>query len=170
MSSAGNGHGIPEARDAEGARSRPPGETTATEHREAQHLQEEFGHFDLAAEAASLVGEARNSATGRSSKTLVKVPHLHLMVTAVKAGIRIDEHRNHAPVTILGLVGNFRVAAGQQTVELGPQQVVSLGARVPHSVEAGDDCAFLLTVGWGTEAAMAAEASHQRSLDPLNPS
>ncbi len=160
--------GIGEARDAEGARSRPQGQTTATESREVQHLQEDFGHFDLGAEAASLTAEARSSATGRSSKTLVKLPHLHLTVTAVNAGTRIEEHQNHAPVAILGLVGTFRVEAGPQTVQLGAQQIVSLGAQVPHSVEALEDCAFLLTVGWGTEAAQAAEASHQRAqLTPI---
>jgi quercetin dioxygenase-like cupin family protein len=160
--------GIGEARDAEGARSRPQGQTTATESREVQHLQEDFGHFDLGAEAASLTAEARSSATGRSSKTLVKLPHLHLTVTAVNAGTRIEEHQNHAPVAILGLVGTFRVEAGPQTVQLGAQQIVSLGAQVPHSVEALEDCVFLLTVGWGTEAAQAAEASHQRAqLTPI---
>ena len=161
-------------RDLEGARSRPLGETTATQRREVQHLQEDYGRFDLAAEAAGLGEEARGSATGRSSKTLVKLPHLHLTVTAVKAGTRIEEHHSHAPVAILGLVGTFRLEAGLETFQVGPQQVVSLRAEVPHAVEALEDCAFLMTVGWGTEAADAAEASHQRAngltlVDPIRP-
>jgi quercetin dioxygenase-like cupin family protein len=155
--------GAAEVRDAEGARSRPRGETTATERREAQHLHVDVGHFDLASEAASLIAEARESATGRSSKTVVKVPHLHLTLTAARAGTRIEEHSAHAPVAFLGLVGAFQVLTGEQTFPLRPQQMVSLVPDVKHSLEATQDCAFLLTVGWSTEAAEAAEESHQRA-------
>jgi quercetin dioxygenase-like cupin family protein len=150
-------------RDTEGARSRPQGETTATDRRETQHLLVEVGHFDLASEAARLIPEARESATGRSSKTLVKVPHLHLTLTAAKAGTRIEEHSAHAPVAVLALVGSFEVLVGEQTFRLGAQQTVSLVPDVKHSIEATQDCAFLLTVGWSTEAAEAAEESHQRA-------
>jgi quercetin dioxygenase-like cupin family protein len=156
-------NGGAEVRDVEGARSRPRGETTATERREAQHLLVDVGHFDLASEAATLTAEARESATGRSSKTLVKVPHLHLTLTAAKAGTRIEEHSTLAPVAVLGLVGAFQVQAGEQTFPLGPQQTVSLVPNVKYSIDAAQDCAFLLIVGWGTEAADAAEESHQRA-------
>ncbi len=54
--------------DAEGARSRPPGETTATERRECQHHLPDLAPFDLASEAATLIAEARGSTTRRSSK------------------------------------------------------------------------------------------------------
>ncbi len=150
-------------RDLEGARSRPLGKTTATARREAQHLLQEVGHFDLASEAATLIAEAQGSATGRSSKTLVKLPHLHLMLTGAKAGTRMEEHQSQAPVAILGLVGSFQLEVSQRVLEMGPQKAASLEAGVKHSIDASEDCAFLLTVGWSTEAAAAAEASHQRS-------
>ena len=156
-------NGAAEVRDGEGARSRPRGETTATERRESQHLLVDVGHFDLAAEAAKLIAEARVSATGRSSKTLVKVPHLHLTLTAAQAGTRFEEHSAHAPVAVLGLVGAFRVLTAEQTLSLGPQQMVTLVPDVRHSIDATQDCALLLTVGWSTEAAEAAEESHQRA-------
>lgn len=152
-----------EVRDAEGARSRPRGDTTATGRREAQHLLVDVGHFDLASEAATLIAEARESATGRSSKTLVKVPHLHLTLTAAKAGTRIEEHSTHAAMAVLGLVGAFQVLVGEQAFRLGPQQTLSLVPDVKHSIDVIEDCAFLLTVGWSTEAAEAAEASHQKA-------
>jgi quercetin dioxygenase-like cupin family protein len=156
------GNGNSQERDSEGTRSRPKGETTATERREVQHLLPDVGHFDLAAESATLVAEARASATGRSSKTLVKLPHLHLTLTAARAGTRIEEHGSHAPVALIGVVGRVEVKAGQDIISLGPQVAATLGEEVRHSLEATEDCAYLLTVGWGTEAAEAAEASHQR--------
>lgn len=150
-------------RDLEGARSRPPGETTTTSRREAQHLLVDIGQFDLAAEAVSLLAEALDSATGRSSKTLVKVPHLHLTLTAAKAGTRIEEHKIHAPVAYLGLIGAIQLLVGDHTFQLGPQQAVTFETHVPYSIDASGDCAFLLTVGWSTEAAKAAEESHKRA-------
>ena len=152
-----------EVRDAEGARSRPRGDTTATGRREAQHLLVDVGHFDLASEAATLIAQARESATGRSSKTLVKVPHLHLTLTAAQAGTRIEEHSALAPLAVLGVVGAFQLLVGDQTFRLEPQHTVSLVADVKYSIEATQDCAFLLTVGWSTEAADAAEESHQKA-------
>jgi quercetin dioxygenase-like cupin family protein len=163
MSGESSDGGNSALRDSEGTRSRPQGETTATESRDVQHLQEDLSTFDLGAEAAKLAAEARTSSTGRSSKTLVKLPHLHLTLTAVKGGTRIEEHQNRAPVSILGLAGTFRLETVKRNLELGPQKVATLAPLIRHSVVAHDDCVFLLTVGWGTEAAEAAEASHQRA-------
>lgn len=136
-----------QVRDAEGARSRPLGETTATERREVQHLLVDVGRFDLAAEAATLIAEAGQSASGRSSKTLVKVPRLHLTLTAARAGTRFEEHSTHAPATVLGLIGTFQVMVGEQSFRLGPQQAVTLVPGIKHSIDATEDCAFLLTLG-----------------------
>ncbi|MEA2645282.1 MAG: hypothetical protein QOE92_365 [Chloroflexota bacterium] len=139
--------GTATVRDAEGARSRPLGETTATTLRPAQRLLVDVGHFDLAAESTRLILEARASATGRSSKTLVKLPHLHLTLTAAKAGTRLEDHSTQAPAAILALVGTFRIQVGDQTLRVGPQQAVSLVPNLKHAVEAIEDCAFLLTLG-----------------------
>jgi quercetin dioxygenase-like cupin family protein len=75
----------------------------------------------------------------------------------------MEEHQSQAPVAILGLVGSFQLEVSQRVLEMGPQKAASLEAGVKHSIDASEDCAFLLTVGWSTEAAAAAEASHQRS-------
>jgi hypothetical protein len=86
--------------------------------------------FDLKAEIEGLRGEGGWQA-GRDSKTLVKHPDFRVVLTVMKSGARLHEHK----------------AAGRISV----QAVAGLERALPHDVEALEDSAFLLTIAWPEE-------------------
>lgn len=145
--------------DVDSRRDRPPGETTGTFLRPPQHLAEAFSAFDLRAEADGLLEEARYLPDRRSSKTLVKLPHLRITLTAVCAGTSTNWHHTHAPVSVHCLSGLILLRAGNAEVELDQAGLAAIDAEVEHEIEAVTDAVFLVSVAWTTEAAAQAETS-----------
>lgn len=147
-------------------RDRPEGDTTGTFLRPAQHLASAFAAFDLRTEADTLLEEARYLPDRRSSKTLVKLAHLRVTLTAACAGTGTSWHHTHAPVTVQCLSGLVRLRAGNAEVELDQAGLATVEAEVEHEVEAVTDSVFLVTVAWTTEAAALAEASAREPGGP----
>jgi quercetin dioxygenase-like cupin family protein len=104
--------------------------------------------LDLTRELGALHSEETWLRGSRKAKTLLKTPHLRVTLVALKAGDRLEEHEAAGPVTIHGLEGRLRVTAGAETVELAPGQLLLLDVGTPHAVEAIEQSAFLLTIGW----------------------
>ena len=82
----------------------------------------------------------------RLAHTLSKDGRLRVVLTRLRAGARLHEHQAEGPVTVQCVQGRMRFTAEGSPIDLADGQIVMLGARVPHSVEAIDECAFLLTV------------------------
>jgi quercetin dioxygenase-like cupin family protein len=134
--------------DTASARTRSPGDTTGTFLRPPQHLAEAFAAFDIREEADVLLEEARYLPDRRSSKTLVKLPELRIILTAACAGTSTGRHRTHAPVSVQCLSGLIHINAGDSQVELDQAGLATFGADVEHRVTAVTDAAFLTTVAW----------------------
>jgi len=145
--------------DVASRRNRPSGETTGTFLRPPQHLAQAFSAFDIRGEADSLLQEARYLPDRRSSKTLVKLPHLRITLTAACAGTGTHWHRTHAPVSVQCLSGLILLRAGNAEVELDQAGLAAIEAEVEHEIEAVTDAVFLVSVAWTTEAAAHAEVS-----------
>ena len=148
------------------ARGRPLGVTTGTFLRPPQHLGEAFGAFDLRAEADLLLGEARYLPDRRSAKTLIKLPHLRVTLTAACAGTSTNTHTTRAALSVQCLSGLILLRAGDAEVELDQAGLATIEAEVEYEIKAVTDAVFLVTLAWTTEAKEQAEAAHPATSTP----
>jgi quercetin dioxygenase-like cupin family protein len=104
--------------------------------------------FDISHEITQLRQEdSWQRSTGRSSKTLVKHPDFRIVLTLMKPGSSMHEHKTDARISIRAVMGRIKLHLPQRTVELSAGQLLALDSDVPHNVEAQEESAFLLTVG-----------------------
>jgi quercetin dioxygenase-like cupin family protein len=127
---------------------RPPRDPSGTAQRPAHSLSGPLQVFDLAAELDRLRQEPSWQGGDRNAKTLIGEADLRIVLTALKAGARLRAHRAPGPVSVQALAGRLRLHAAGETVELTAGRVLALGRDVPHDVEALEESAFLLTIGW----------------------
>jgi hypothetical protein len=80
-------------------------------------------------------------------RSLVKDGPLRVTVVVVEPGGRIAEHEAPGPITVQPLDGWIRFTAQGATHELGPGQLLALGAGLRHSVSSEEGGAFLRTHG-----------------------
>jgi quercetin dioxygenase-like cupin family protein len=131
------------------AASRPAhaaGETSGSPQRPAQRLTGQALAFDLQSEIEALRSEASWQRGDRNAKTLVKEQAFRVVLTALKAGARLDSHEVHAQFTLHGITGRVRVTVPGQTIEVPAGHVLSVEEGTPHGVEAVEESAFLLTI------------------------
>lgn len=107
---------------------------------------------DLLEELESLRKEdAWTQRTGPSSRTLVKHPDLTIVLLALRKGLRMPEHKTSARISVQALAGHIRLKLPDRTVDLHAGQLLVLDQRVPHDLEAEEDCAILLTLSSPSE-------------------
>ena len=112
------------------------------------HLADSNLQFDISHEITQLrMEDSWQRGTGRSSKTLVKHPDFRIVLTLMKPGSRMHEHRTDARISIQAVMGRIKLHLPQRTIELSAGQLLALDSEVPHDVEAEEESAFLLTVG-----------------------
>jgi quercetin dioxygenase-like cupin family protein len=104
--------------------------------------------FDLAAEAETLRREPTWQAHGHNAKTLVKHPDFRVVLIALRAGARMQEHSTDQCVTIHVLAGCLRLRLPSGAVELRTGMLLALEQTVVHDVEALVDSVLLLSLGW----------------------
>lgn len=104
--------------------------------------------FSLLSLAAQVRREDAYATGGKSGLTLVRQPDLTVVLTVVKQGVEIHEHKAHAPATVVVLEGaiDFQVA-DHEPLYLETGATVLFDAEVPHRVSAKKDSAFLLVIG-----------------------
>jgi quercetin dioxygenase-like cupin family protein len=124
-----------------------PGETSGSPQRPAQRLTGELLTFDLDAELRQLRSEPAWRRGDRNAKTLVKVPALQVVLTAIKSSARIQGHKVDAPFTLQAVAGRLRLHVAGQAIEMSAGQLLALEPGVAHDVEALEESAFLLTMG-----------------------
>lgn len=105
--------------------------------------------FDLDEELALLRGEKEWQEGRRNSITLRKGGDLSVVLLAMKAGDSLEEHSAPGPISLIIREGRIRFAAEGETVEAGPERVLTCDAGVRHSVEAVSDAVCILTVASG---------------------
>jgi len=143
--------------------SHPPGETTGTSERPPQRMASLVLAFDLAHEVAQLQEQTAWREGDRNAKTLVKEADFRVVLIALRAGARMEEHRAAGRISVQTLVGHIRLHTAGTNVDLPVGRLVSLEHDVPHAVEALDESAFLLTIAWqGEHASTAADTTAER--------
>lgn len=115
--------------------------------RERGPLQTPLRVVRLADALATLQHESAWATGDRAGRTLVKQGLLRVVVTAMHAGTRLDEHQTAGALTLQCLTGQLALhTAIAHPLELIEGEFIALDCGMVHSVEAVTDCAFLLTV------------------------
>jgi quercetin dioxygenase-like cupin family protein len=87
-------------------------------------------------------------AHGRSSRTLAKYPDFRAVLVTMKGGTTMEEHKAAGSISVHVLTGRVRLDVGDQRIDIPADHVVMLYSDLPHTVEAIEDSAFLLTIAW----------------------
>ncbi len=134
----------------ESENTQPPlrGETTGTPERPARQVSAPVLAFDLPAEIEHLHQESGWIDGERDGKTLVKEPDFRIVLTAMKSGTRLAQHKTVARVSIQVLSGRIAASVNGQTTEHSVGHLLVLDREIPHEVVALVDSAFLLTLAW----------------------
>ena len=106
-----------------------------------------FLEFDLTKEVHELHEEA-SWKNGQNTKTLVKYDDLRVLLTVLKAKVRISEHKTEGRISVQIISGHLRMTASGRTFDLRPGSLLALDSGILHDVEALEDSAFLLTIAW----------------------
>src|SRR5712664_1644709 len=105
--------------------------------------------IDLGAEASKLRAQHAWQLHGQSAKTLVKHEHFRVVLIALRAGRRCQEHRAEESVSVQTLQGRVRVhLASYEVIELGSGRVLALAPAVAHDCEAAEESTVLLTLAF----------------------
>ena len=109
-----------------------------------------FLEFDLNRELQQLRQEDTWS-TGRNSKTLVKFADFRVVLMALKAGMRVEEHHAEGRISIQSIAGHISMRASGRTFDLPAGSLLALDRTTVHDVQALEDSAILLTIAWPEE-------------------
>jgi quercetin dioxygenase-like cupin family protein len=101
-------------------------------------------------------GEAEyNHGHGHAARTIVRAHDLRVVLIAIRAGAHVAEHVAQATVAIQVLSGRVRIRLprlARQHVdrfeELSPGGLLAMERGLAHSVEALEETALLVTLGW----------------------
>ena len=107
------------------------------------------GGFDLDEELARLREETEWREGRRNAITLHKGEGLNVVLLAMRAGDRLEEHSAPGPISLVVREGRIRFTAEAEAIEAGPETVLTCDAEVLHSVEALSDAVCLLTLASG---------------------
>jgi len=113
----------------------------------ASPMAEPLMEFDLPAEIDRLRAE-KTWTTGQNARTLLKYDDFRVVLTALQAKARMPEHKTEGRISVHVLSGHIHLRAGGRTFSLRPGGLLALDHGVPHSVEALEESAFLLTIAW----------------------
>jgi quercetin dioxygenase-like cupin family protein len=103
---------------------------------------------DFATELERLRQEYPWREHGSNAVTLVKHPDLRVVLMALKAGARIQEHKAAGRISIQTLSGRLRLHLPDEVVDLPTGHLLTLDRGVPHDIEALDESDLLLTIAW----------------------
>ena len=74
-----------------------------------------------------------------------------MVLTALKEGAVVREHRVPGTAMVQTITGTIRVRFPDQMLELPAGHMAILGRDLPHDVEAVEESTFLVTVAWSGE-------------------
>ncbi len=82
----------------------------------------------------------------RGAKTLIKNDALRIVLVALSKGMRLDEHKAEGAITVSVAEGSVRFTASGEDRVLATGAVLTLAGGIPHTVEALEESAFVVTV------------------------
>ena len=110
-------------------------------------MADPFMEFDLPAEIHRLHAETTWS-TGQNARTLFKYDDFRVVLIALAAEARIQEHQAEGRISIHVLSGHVQLRASGRTFSLRSGGLLALDHGVAHDVHALEESALLLTIAW----------------------
>ena len=110
-------------------------------------LAGELLSFDLTNEVSALRDEAGLS-KGHNGRTLLKLGALRVVLVTLDAGASIQEHLSTEPLAFHPQRGHLLLRRGEDVVHLRPEQLAAVNRGVSYTLEAVEDSALLIWVGW----------------------
>jgi quercetin dioxygenase-like cupin family protein len=115
--------------------------------------------FDLAA-AVNTLKSRKPWPQKLTSNLLVKTDDLRVLLIAMEAGARMEQHHSDGRISIQVLEGSVRMRVQQQVKELSAGQLLAMDRSIKHDVEALVDTVLLLTIAWPSNQELA-EMKHR---------
>lgn len=84
----------------------------------------------------------------RSARSLVKNGALRATLVSIAPGGEVPEHQADGPITVQPLQGRIQFTVPGAVHDIGPGELLSLGAGIRHAVASASGATFLLTVAW----------------------
>jgi quercetin dioxygenase-like cupin family protein len=103
-------------------------------------------HLDFHHEIDELKTSDYWKSEDRTAKTLLKEEHFRIVLTLMKAGAVLKEHRAEGNVALHVLQGSIQIEADGNTGQVEQGQMMILSPGAPHSVQALDETAFLMLI------------------------
>ena len=110
-------------------------------------MADPFMEFAVPTEIHRLHAETTWS-TGQNAKTLIKYDDLRVVLIALAADARMQEHKADGRISIHVLSGHVQLRASGRTFSLRSGGLLALDHGVAHDVHALEESALLLTIAW----------------------
>ncbi len=136
--------------DHESAHGHLTAQTSGSAQRSPREVSEPVMVLDVPREVELLRGEPAWAQGDRNAKTLVKEPDLRVVLTVLKRGASLREHRVPGTATVQILSGRARLHLAGQQVDVSTGGIVSLAGNLPHDLEALEESAVLISIAWPT--------------------
>lgn len=111
------------------------------------NMVDDFAQFDLIQEIADSRSKKPWTA-GHYAKTLFKKSDFRTVLMAMEPHSRMKEHHADGTISIQVIKGAIRFTAQGKSHDIRGGDLITLGASIPHEIEALEDSAFLLTISW----------------------
>ena len=103
--------------------------------------------FDLEQEIAA-ADQKKPWPSNIYAKTLFKKPDLRVVLILAAPGGKMNQHHADGTISVQVLKGRIQFSAPGESHSLRAGNLLTLAASIKHEVEAQEDSAFLLTIGW----------------------
>lgn len=127
-----------------------PRKTNSAAVRPSNPIDKPLLSFNLEEQIEQLRGEGGWQA-GRDSKTLLKHSDFRVVLTVLKNGAHLHNHKAPGSISVHVIAGCIRMQIEGKIIELSAGHLLALESAITHDVEALEDSAFLLTIAWGKE-------------------
>jgi quercetin dioxygenase-like cupin family protein len=107
--------------------------------------------FDIAAIDAEMRQENAYTREGHTARTLIREPDLRVVLIVMQAGAVMAEHQADETASIHPLSGHVRLRLPQKVIDLPAGRLLVLERGLRHDVQAVEESALLLTLGWKNE-------------------
>lgn len=128
-----------------------PGDDRTTrggDEREPRTLSAPLLHFALSVESAGLRAERQWVEGDRNARTLTKVDWFRLVLVALRAGASFDEADQNGSIALQVLEGRVTVRVGDETTDVGEQEVAVVAPGYRWTAVGVDDSIILLHLAW----------------------
>lgn len=112
-------------------------------------LKADVMQFSVQEEMLQLVQSVAGSKSKRAAKTLVKEGPLRVLIVALDAGGKLEEHSVDGPFAVQCLMGSVVSHLGDVRKELATGDLLVVDTGVVHDIEAKEAAALLIMIAKG---------------------